>query len=61
MARLTREKDEYSCRIKGGCEAEEWMWWKYGEYPDDICKGCPFKKIINKLAEYEDKEDQLKK
>ncbi len=56
MARLTREKDEYPCRIKGGCEAEEWMWQKYGKYPDNICKGCPFKKIINKLAKYEDKE-----
>jgi hypothetical protein len=25
-----------------------------GEYPDNQCDNCPFEKIMNKLAEYED-------
>lgn len=55
--RLTREKDEYECRIPRGCPAEEWMYDLYGEYPDDCCYNCPFEKYINKLAEFEDKEE----
>lgn len=54
MARLTRIKDEYECRANH-CEAEEWMYDIYGEYPDElICESCPFEKYINRLAQYED-------
>ena len=59
MARLTRVKDEYECRIDG-CSAEDWMLETYGHYPRiqaDICGNCPFIKYINKLADYEDQEE----
>ena len=61
MARLTREKDQYECRIDV-CYAESWMRDIYGHYPlfeetPNICDHCPFMPIINKLAEYEDKEE----
>lgn len=58
--RLTREKDEYECRIAGGCPAENWMYALYGEYPTDCCHNCPFEIFINKLAEFEDKEEETK-
>lgn len=51
--RLTRNKDDWSCRINE-CFAEEWMYNHYGSYCDDPCKDCPFEKIINRLAEFED-------
>ena len=60
--RLTKSEKSYifPCRING-CIAEEWMWDLYGCYPkNDICDECPFMKIINKLAEYEDKEEKQK-
>ena len=61
--RLTRHIDEYPCRIKDGCPAEEWIEkvsetdasdWYISE-----CEDCPFEKYINKLAEYEDKEEMM--
>ena len=54
MARYTRPKDEFECRIIEGCGAEEWMYDLFGEYPVDVCSMCPFKNIINHLAELED-------
>lgn len=60
--RLTRHADKYPCRIKE-CTAGEWIekisetnafdWYK------SECEGCPFEKYINKLAEYEDKEEMM--
>lgn len=58
--RLTRVKDDYECRVSGGCSAEDWMFDFYGEYPEgDICESCPFEKYINKLAEIEDKQGEF--
>lgn len=58
MERLTRTKDEYECRIAGGCPAEEWIDEHLGlglaEAKEEVCLNCPFEKYINKLAEYED-------
>lgn len=55
MTRMTRVKDEFSCRLAGGCVAEDWMKSIYGEYPKEgICDNCPFEEIINRLALYED-------
>lgn len=60
MARLTRAKDKYPCRIKT-CRAESWMEDYYNDYPKESpCQGCPFEEIINKLAEYEDLEEKGK-
>ena len=57
--RLTSPRSEFECRHKE-CEAEDWMFDIYDIYPSrlhvDICSTCPFMNIINKLAEYEDKE-----
>lgn len=57
--RLTNPSKEYVCRMKD-CDAEEWMHKLYGSYPslnnENPCFRCPFLEIINKLAEYEDKE-----
>ncbi len=58
MDRLTRIRDKYECRIAKGCKAEAWMKSIYGRYPEDVCCNCPFEKIVNKLAEYEDKEEK---
>ena len=61
--RLTRHKDEFPCRLKGHCSAEEWMldvtdtiylYWR-----KEACDNCPFMEIVNKLAEYEDKEEMM--
>ena len=63
--RLTREKDEYECRI-ASCFAEDWIEeitgitiynWKSDT---NVCDNCPFEKYINKLAEFEDKEEETK-
>lgn len=60
--RLTREKDEYECRI-ASCLVEDWIEeitgitiynWKSDK---NVCDNCPFEKYINKLAEFEDKEE----
>ena len=59
MARLTRKKDQYPCRIAGGCPVEDWLI-DSGAILDDstrLCDNCPIEKYINKLAEYEDKEE----
>ena len=64
MTRLTRIKDEYECRI-GNCLAEDWIENITGEvafnWPGDVCKDCPFEKYINRLAEYEDKEEKYER
>lgn len=58
--RLTREKDEYECRIMVCC-AEEWMKKLYGIFPpESLCDNCPFESLVNKLAEFEDKEEEIK-
>ena len=57
--RLTRERDEYECRMAGSCPAEEWMYVLYGKYPVNFCYNCPFEMYINKLAEYEDKNKYM--
>ena len=60
--RLTRPLDEFPCRANN-CIAEEWMEmvtetsvYSWSQY---ICDFCPFEKYINKLAEYEDKEEKM--
>jgi hypothetical protein len=53
MERLTRAKDQYPCRIKE-CPMEDYIYDLMGEYPYNQCDDCPFEKIMNKLAEYED-------
>jgi hypothetical protein len=58
MERLTEINNGYACRIKN-CWAEDWMGRYYAEYPrGDICKDCPFMELVNKLAGYEDKEEE---
>lgn len=62
MSRLTREKDKWECRVSD-CYAEDWMHSLYGKYPDlndNICEDCPFVKVINRLAEYEDLVEESK-
>lgn len=60
MKRLTRKKDNYECRIKGGCPAEEWMYHLYDDYPmGHVCNNCPFMIYINALAELEDKKEEM--
>ena len=62
MERLTREKDMYECRIAGGCPAEEWMYDLYDKpvpMNKNECDECPFEVYINKLAEYEDKNEYM--
>lgn len=57
--RYTRKKDEYKCRIADGCSVELWLE-NHGVDiydPAELCLDCPFEKIINKLADYEDKEE----
>ena len=57
MARMTRPKDEYKCRIVGGCPIEDWILECIdGELIRDLCDNCPVMSIVNKLAEYEDLE-----
>lgn len=63
MKRLTRENDQYSCRFLGGCPAEKWIEKHTGvticDWNDEyICDDCPFEKYINRLAEFEDKEEK---
>ena len=61
--RLTRQKDNFPCRFKGGCPAEEWIKnitdVHYSDWKEDVCDNCPFEKYINKLAEYEDMEERI--
>lgn len=57
MERLTRDKDEWPCRMAGGCPAESWIINHSGDVDGAICEDCPFEKYINKLAEYEDLEE----
>ena len=59
MARLTRMKDEWECRVLGGCQMEEYIARCFkGEVEDivDVCTDCPLMPIVNALAEYEDRE-----
>lgn len=53
--RLTQPTKDYECRMKN-CAAEDWMYYIFGEFPKDVCEKCPFQKLVNRLAEYEDKE-----
>ena len=64
--RLTRKKDEFECRVGTGdcCDMEEWVEKITGVdvhvwSTDDFCSTCPFEKYINKLAEYEDKAEEM--
>ena len=62
MVRLTRQKDEYECRIPGRCPAEEWiedLGYDLDEMTGHICASCPFEIYINKLAEYEDEKEKM--
>lgn len=58
MIRMTRRKDQYECRIDG-CPAEDWFD-NIGYIYEDAgyCQTCPFRKYINKLAEYEDYKEK---
>lgn len=60
MERLTNRSKKFECRIER-CYAEKWMREVYGEYPSlnrGVCDKCPFIKIINRLADYEDREEK---
>ena len=60
MKRMTRPKDKYECRIAGGCPIENWMLeCVEGELVRSPCVECPIMPIINKLAEYEDLEEEV--
>ena len=63
MNRITRQKDNFPCRFKGGCPAEEWIRditdTEYNKWQKQVCDNWPFEKYINKLAEYEDKEEMM--
>ena len=64
MVRLTRVKDQYPCRISGGCLAEEWiesLGYDLDKMEGDICSDCPFEQYINRLAEYEDAIEKFEK
>lgn len=60
MLRMTRKKDQYPCRIAGGCPAEEWIEEVTGIncydhcFAEKMCSNCPFEAYINRLAELED-------
>ena len=59
MSRLTREKDQWECRVLGGCQIEEYIARCANvEVEDvaDVCIDCPLMPIVNALAEYEDRE-----
>lgn len=62
MARLTRVKDEWECRLAEPCPMEDWITDDLGISLDMlrecVCDNCPFIKYINKLADYEDKESE---
>lgn len=58
MSRLTNPSKEFECRWGQQCEAEQWFYDIYGEYPESLCDNCPFMKFINALAEKEDAEDE---
>ena len=59
MKRMTRQKDEYKCRIANGCPIEDWSMDQTGYAL--TCDNCPIMKYINKLAEYEDLEEEVTK
>ena len=63
MARLTRKKDRYECRVANGCPIEEWMLEhiRDGRLVGDLCDDCPVMVYINKLADYEDMYDAAQK
>lgn len=59
--RLTNENKTLECR--GNCEMEDYLimlfnkdYYKLSKMIDGkcICDNCPFEKVYNKLAEYED-------
>lgn len=63
MARLTRKKDQFPCRLgRADTQAcEDFITSATGckvmDIVDDFCQFCPFEKYINKLAKYEDMEE----
>lgn len=59
MERLTRQKDKWECRI-AECPMENYIYDLTGECPDNVCGDCFFEEIVNKLAEYEDLEEEGK-
>ncbi len=66
MQRLTCRSKSKECRIVGNalCPAGDYMY-ELGLYRtymnlNNPCENCSFKKVINKLAEYEDKEEKEK-
>lgn len=65
MSRLTGRKRDCECYIGENCPAEDWMLEVTGTPFSNwnpktfICKDCPFMIYINKLAEYEDKEERM--
>lgn len=63
MARLTRPKDNWECRIALGCPIEDWITENLGislhMLKEDVCIHCPCMKYINKLAAYEDVAESL--
>ena len=59
--RLTLTKnDNIECRIPF-CSVEDWVFKMTNEINPDyyVCEDCPFMVYINKLAEYEDKEEMM--
>lgn len=64
MARLTRKKDRYECRIDT-CVLEDWFLdhviGRNIELVGSLCDNCPVMPYINKLAKYEDMSDEAQK
>ena len=54
MERLTTSSKKYECRCDK-CYLEDWVYDQTGKYID--CEGCPMMKYVNKLADYEDAEE----
>ena len=58
MSRLTRPKDEWECRVAGGCPMEDYILNHEGVL-EDICDDCPLMPVANRLAEYDDAKEKI--
>lgn len=56
--RFTQKDSPYECKLKE-CEVDNWIRSFGGDYAETPCDTCPFMKIVNKLAEYEDEAEKL--
>jgi hypothetical protein len=56
MRRLTRHIDEFPCRVADGCKMEDYLEEHNIDIEEDgdICKGCPFLSVFDRMGQYED-------